>query len=199
MISVATPIVENHRIVKNELVRMHTAYKDTRGKVRSIYPSLIWHDTKKKKNRQCKEKFKRKSFLSALPGIKAQKCTTTIDPVSKTVYGTIKIGTANNIYDKLSNDDDTTPGVSKASWLLDTAASDHFGDDDTIVRDPERIPVGTGIDVGCANNGVMSQEGKGKLPFDNLPVGTEKVKLFNDMHSPLLSGGVFVEKGKCTF
>ena len=199
MISVATPIVENHRIIKNELVRMHTAYKNTRGKVRSIYPSLVWHDTeKKKKDRYCKEKFKRKSFLSALPGITAQKCTTTIDPISKTVYGKIKIGIANNIYDKLSNDDDTTAGVYKTSWLLDTAASDMYADTKTVVRDPEKIPLGSGVDVGCANNGIMNQTGKGKLPFDNLPEGTRNVKIFNDMHSPLLSGGVFVTEGDCT-
>ena len=44
----------------------------------------------------------------------------------------------------------------------------------------------------------MSQTGKGKLPFDNLPKGTEDVKLFHDMNSPLLSGGKFVKEGKCT-
>ena len=58
MISVATPIESNHHIIRNELVRMHTAYKNTRGKVRSIYPSLVWHDTEKKgsKERICQEK-----------------------------------------------------------------------------------------------------------------------------------------------
>ena len=30
-ISVATPIESNHHIIRNELVRMHTAYKNTRG------------------------------------------------------------------------------------------------------------------------------------------------------------------------
>ena len=41
MISIATPIESNHHIIRNELVRMHTVYKNTRGKVRSIYPSLV--------------------------------------------------------------------------------------------------------------------------------------------------------------
>ena len=56
MISVATPIESNHHIIRNELVRMHTAYKNTRGKVHSIYPSLVWHDTENKKKKKKKEK-----------------------------------------------------------------------------------------------------------------------------------------------
>ena len=44
----------------------------------------------------------------------------------------------------------------------------------------------------------MSQIGKGKLPFDNLPESAEDVKLFHDMPSPLLSGSTFVKKGKYT-
>ena len=46
--------------------------------------------------------------------------------------------------------------------------------------------------MGCANNYVMEQTEEGELPFDKLPVGTEDVQLFEDMHSPLLSGGKFV-------
>ena len=37
-----------------------------------------------------------------------------------------------------------------------------------------------------------------KLPFDNLPAGTEAVKIFHKMHSPLLGGEKFVKEGKCT-
>ena len=115
MISVATPIVENHHIVRNELVRMHTAYKNTRGKVQSIYPSLVWHDTeKKKKTRQYKEKFKRKSFLSALPGIKAQKCTTTIDPAMliptpETIHNRVQVK-------RISSFRNGNDGVGSRSW-----------------------------------------------------------------------------------
>ena len=41
----------------------------------------------------------------------------------------------------------------------------------------------------------MSQTAAGKLPFDNIPVGAEDVQVFENMHSPLLSGGKLVEKG----
>ena len=135
MISVATSIEDNHRIINNELVRMHTAYKNTLGKVRSIYPSLVWHDTKKsvKKKKEAKGVFSRKRILSALPGIMTQGVTTTIDPKTKTVHGKIKIGIANNPYDKLENDDDTTPQVYKKSWTLDTVCSGNYADDGTIV------------------------------------------------------------------
>mmetsp|Transcript_16446 Transcript_16446/g.18975 ORF Transcript_16446/g.18975 Transcript_16446/m.18975 type:complete len:95 (-) Transcript_16446:778-1062(-) len=86
----------------------------------------------------------------------------------------------------------------KTSWLLDTAACDMYADKELVVRNPEKIRLGTGIDIGCANNRVMNQTGKGRLPFDNLPEGTKDVKLFHDVHSPLLSGGKFVKDGKCT-
>ena len=52
--------------------------------------------------------------------------------------------------------------------------------------------------VGCANKGVMRQKAKAKLPFDNLPPGTDAVNIFHNMHSPLLGGGTFVKEGKCT-
>ena len=122
MILVATPIESNHHIIRNELVLIHTAYKDTRGKVCSIYPSLVWHDTENKKKKKKKQKgvtsntipvFVRKRILSALPSIATQRTTTTMDPVTKTVYGKIKIGVANNTYDELSNNDYTTPRVYK--------------------------------------------------------------------------------------
>ena len=45
--------------------------------------------------------FVRKRILSALRKIAAQWTTTRIDPVTKTVYGKIKIGVANNTYDEL--------------------------------------------------------------------------------------------------
>ena len=128
-------------------------------------------------------------MLSVLPGIIAQKNTTVFDPVSKTVYDKIQLGLANNIYNKLINDEERNPTVYKTSWVLDTAASYMYADDKTIVQNKEKIQSGTGINVGCSNNGIMSQTGKGKLPFDNLPEGTDNVNIFHDMHSPLLSSG----------
>ena len=44
----------------------------------------------------------------------------------------------------------------------------------------------------------MNQTGEGKLQFNNVPEGTKDEKLFHNMHSPLLSGGRFVKKGKYT-
>ena len=44
----------------------------------------------------------------------------------------------------------------------------------------------------------MHQTGEGKLPFDNMPKGTNAVNIFHNMHLPLLSGGRFVKLGKCT-
>ena len=72
--------------------------------------------------------------MSALLGIKAQKTTIVMDPVLKTVYRTIQIGLANNIYDKLINDEDKNPTKYKISWLLDTVASDSYGDNNTKVQ-----------------------------------------------------------------
>ena len=137
-------------------------------------------------------------MLSALPGIAAQKTTTRMDPVTKNVYGTIKLGLANNIYNKLSNDEDTKTTVYKISWLLYSVANDHYVDDKTMVQDKNKIQPGTGIEVGCADKGIMSQRRERKLPFDVVPKGTKDVKLFHDMHSLLLSDGKFVKEGKCT-
>ena len=97
---------------------MQTKYKNTRGKVQSIYPSLVWHDAEKKKKKEKRKKkevstsaFFRKRILLALPGIAAQQTMTRIDPVIKTIYGKIKIGLTNNIYDKLFNNDNTKPTI----------------------------------------------------------------------------------------
>ena len=102
-----------------------------------------------------------------------------------------------NIYDKLEDDNNTTPMTYKTSWLLDTAASGNYADQHTKVLNRKRIKRGTGVNVGCANNGSMSQTEEGELPFDNIPAGAEDVQMFENMHSPLLSGRKFVEKG-CT-
>ena len=97
----------------------------------------MWHDTekseKKKKDKEVRSIFSRKRILSALPGIMTQGVTTTIDPTTKTVHGKIKIGIANNTYDRLENDEDTTPRAYKTSWTLDTACSGNYADDETIV------------------------------------------------------------------
>ena len=101
----------------------------------------------------------RKAVLSALPGIATQSSTTTMDPNTKAVRGKIKISIANNTYDRLENDEDNTPNVYKKSWILDTACSGNYADDETIVKDKKDIEPGTGINVGCANTGVMQQKG----------------------------------------
>ena len=126
-ISITTSIDSSHHILRNGLERMQTRHKNTRVKVRSIYPSLMWHATEMKKKKS-NTQFEQKSVLSALPDIRAQKNTTVIDPVSKTVYDTIQLGPANNIYDKLINDEETNPMVYKTTWLLNIAASDMYAD-----------------------------------------------------------------------
>ena len=89
-------------------------HKRTAGQVYSIFPRLVWHTIDKKKKRSNK-KFKRKSMLSLLLCIRIRHTTTVIDPVSKTVYKKIQIGMANNIYNKLMNDDKNTPTTCKTS------------------------------------------------------------------------------------
>ena len=59
-ISIATPIDSSHHILRVGIERMQTHYKNTCGKVRSIYPSLVWHATEKKKKKS-NIKFERKS------------------------------------------------------------------------------------------------------------------------------------------
>ena len=79
--------------------------------------------------------------------------------------------------------------------MLDTAATGNYGDKHTRVIDMEMINPADGCQVGCANNGAMQQTAKGKLPFAKLPKAAQDVELFNDMHTPLLSGGKAVENG----
>ena len=119
-----------------------------------------------------------------------------MNPVTKTVYGTIRIEVANNIYDRVFIDEDTKTTVYKTSWLLDLVTSGHYANNKTLVRNKKKIQPGTSIDVGCADKGIMNQIGEEKLPFDYVPEGTKTVNIFNDMHSPLLSGGKFVKEGK---
>ena len=52
-----------------------------------------------------------KKISSALPGITTQRVTTTIDLITKTVYGKIQVGQANNIYDNLFNDEKTRSSI----------------------------------------------------------------------------------------
>ena len=73
-------------------------------------------------------------MLSALPGIRAQNTTTVMDPVSKTVYATIQIGLANNIYDKLFKDEDTNTTIYKIPRLLVTTTSGNYANDNTKVQ-----------------------------------------------------------------
>ena len=67
-----------------------------------------------------------------------------------------------------------------------------------MLRGKKKIQSGTGIEVGCANTGIMYQTGEGKLPFNNVPKGTNEVNIFHNMHSLLLSGGKYIKERKCT-
>ena len=98
-----------------------------------------------------------------------------MDPVSKIVYGRIWRGLANEICDKLINDEENTPTTYKPSWLLDTSASGHYGNNKTKFRKRKKIRRGSRINVGFANNGTMSQTEEGELQFYNIPAGTEDV------------------------
>ena len=98
-ITIATQIEDSHNISKAVLGKIQT-HKQTAGKVCSIFLQLMWHSTKKQKKKKTIT-FTRKKILSSLPGIGTQHTTTVIDPVSKTVYGKIKIGITNNINNKL--------------------------------------------------------------------------------------------------
>ena len=129
-------------------------------------------------------------LASALPGR-----STKMDPMSKTIYKKVWIRLANNLYDKLEDNEVTTPTTYKISWLLDTAASGNYGDNKTNVCNRRKIISGTGIRVSCANNSTMNQIEEGILPFDNIPDGAEDVQLFKNMHAPLLSGRKFVMNG----
>ena len=80
----------------------------------------------------------KKSMLSSLPGIGMKYTTAMIDPVSKPLYGKIWIGIVNNIYDKIMNDEKNTTTTYKTSWLLDTAGSRRYGDNNTKVRKRRR-------------------------------------------------------------
>ena len=83
-------------------------HKQTATKVHNIFPQLIGHSLNKEKEKKTTT-FTRKKILSSLLRIRTQYTTTVKDVVSTTVYGKIKIGTTNNIYNKLKNDDETTP------------------------------------------------------------------------------------------
>ena len=102
---------------------------------------------------------------------------------------------ADNVYNNLENDEDTTPQQYKQSWMLDSAASGNYGDHTTYIRNASKIKRGTGISVGCANNHGMAQTGQGEIPFDRIPPAASDVQTFDDMNAPLLSTGKLVRDG----
>ena len=142
--------------------------KFTARPVRSILPNLRWY------------KQRRKEWRQGTRNTKTNKS-------DGTRY-------ASNIYDNLEDDELTSYGNYKSSYILDTGASGHYGDKKTKVR--KRRKVRHGIKVGVANGNTMTQIEEGELPFDNIPEEAKDVQLFENMHSPLLSGGKFV-KNKC--
>ena len=84
-----------------------------------------------------------------------------MNPTTKTLRRKVQIRLAHNICDNLGDDAHTTPMIYKTSWLLDTAASGNYGHKHIAVRNRKRIQQGTGVNVGCANNGLMSQTEEG--------------------------------------
>ena len=90
-----------------------------------------------KKRKKSNTKFTRTEILLSLPGIGKQYTTTVTNPVSKTAYEKIKIGITNNIYKKQMNNKENTLMTYKMSWLLNTAASGHFGHNKTEVQKKE--------------------------------------------------------------
>ena len=95
------------------------------------------------------------------------------------------------MYDILENDEITCHGEYKSSYTLDTGSSGHYGDKKTKVQN--RRKVNRGIKVGVADGNTMTQIEEGELPFNNIPEGAKDVQLFENMNSPLLSGGKFVK------
>ena len=111
-------------------------YKNTRGKVRSIFPQLQWYTTKKKKKKKripsVPQKWLKK--ISELAGITIGHSTAVMDPITKAIHQKLQISLTNNIYEGLEDDTTTTPMTYKTSWLLDTAASGNYADRHTTVR-----------------------------------------------------------------
>ena len=107
-------------------------YKSTTEKVLSIFPHFKWHTTSQTKKATPRWEIQFMKKLSvALPAIKIDHSSTNMDPVSKTIYRKVWISLANNIYNKLEDDDVTTPIKYKILWLLDTAASGNYADAST--------------------------------------------------------------------
>ena len=92
-------------------------------------------------------------------------------------------------------EDDTLDQYGKynSSWMLDTAASGNYADKNTPVKNKKEVT--RGINVSCANDGIMRQTAEGELPFDNIPDGAKDVQIFEKMQKPLISGGKLVTNG----
>ena len=102
--------------------------------------------------------------------------------------------TTTNKFDGLENDTLDKYGNYKSRWMLDTAASGNYADRKTRIPNQRTITHG-GINVSCANNGIMKQQAEGELPFDNIPDGAKDVQIFEHMQKPLISGGKLVTNG----
>ena len=55
---------------------------------------------------------------------------------------------------------------------MDSAASGNYVNNKTMVCNKKMIQPGTGIEVECADKGIMHQVGEGKLLFNNVLEGT---------------------------
>ena len=109
-ISVATQVGISS--ISNTIPEKIQSYKNTRGKVHSIFLQLQWNSTKKKKKKTTIAipwKIPIIKNISNLPGININSNIATMDPKTKTITRKIQISLANNSYEKLQNDEDTTP------------------------------------------------------------------------------------------
>ena len=102
--------------------------------------------------------------------------------------------TTTNKYNGLENDTLDKYRNYKSRWMLDTAASGNYVDRKTRIPNQRKI-THRGINVSCANNGIMKQQAEGELPFDNIPDGAKDVQIFEHMQKPLISGGKLVTNG----
>ena len=102
--------------------------------------------------------------------------------------------TTTNKNDELENDTLYKYGNYISRWMLDTTASGNYADKKTRIPNQQEITYG-GINMSCANNGIMKQQAEGELPFDKIPDGAKDVQIFEDMQKQLISGGKLVTNG----
>lgn len=81
----------------------------------------------------------------------------------------------------------TSYGEYKSSYTLGNGSSEHYGEKKTKVKNRRKVK--RRIKVSVADGNTMTQVEEGKLPFDNIPEQAKYIQLFENINSPLLSGG----------